>query len=144
MPMNRSLYPANWKEIRARIMERAQNKCEWCGMPHYAVFCTDKEGNRTRACGTLYHDEAGNGELPYREAREMASHLNDAERESGRWGVCVLTTAHLDHDTTNNSDDNLRALCNRCHLRHDAKHHAANAKKTRDKKKGQNTLEIFN
>jgi 5-methylcytosine-specific restriction endonuclease McrA len=31
----------------------------------------------------------------------------------------VLTIAHLDHDPTNNTWDNLRALCQRCHLRHD-------------------------
>lgn len=27
----------------------------------------------------------------------------------------VLTVAHLDHDIQNNSDDNLMALCQRCH-----------------------------
>lgn len=46
----------------------------------------------------------------------------------------VLTTAHLDHDTTNNRDDNLMAMCQRCHLRHDAKLHAENAWQTRRKK----------
>lgn len=43
----------------------------------------------------------------------------------------VLTVAHLDHDTTHNSDDNLRALCQRCHLRHDAKMHAKHAAEKR-------------
>jgi hypothetical protein len=43
----------------------------------------------------------------------------------------VLTTAHLDHDTTNNDPANLRALCQRCHLTHDAKQHATNAAITR-------------
>ena len=33
----------------------------------------------------------------------------------------VLTTAHLDHDIMNNSFFNLKALCQRCHLKHDAK-----------------------
>mgnify|MGYP001397670851 CR=1 FL=1 len=33
----------------------------------------------------------------------------------------VLTVAHLDHDTRNNADDNLRALCQRCHLSIQAK-----------------------
>jgi hypothetical protein len=36
----------------------------------------------------------------------------------------VLTTAHLDHDTTNRDEDNLAALCQRCHLGHDAGLHA--------------------
>lgn len=47
----------------------------------------------------------------------------------------VLTVAHLDHVESNCSDDNLRALCQRCHLTYDAKHHARNAATTRHKKK---------
>ena len=47
----------------------------------------------------------------------------------------VLTVAHLDHDSMHCTDDNLRALCQRCHLTYDAKHHAANAKITRRNRK---------
>lgn len=36
----------------------------------------------------------------------------------------VLTVAHLDHTPENCTDDNLRALCQRCHLAYDAGHHA--------------------
>jgi len=43
----------------------------------------------------------------------------------------VLTVAHLDHDTTNNTDDNLAALCQRCHLTYDAALHAQHAAETR-------------
>lgn len=43
----------------------------------------------------------------------------------------VLTIAHMDHDETNNDTSNLRALCQRCHLIWDAKHHAANARAKR-------------
>ena len=43
----------------------------------------------------------------------------------------VLTTAHLDHDTTRNDLSNLRHLCQRCHLTLDAGHHAQNARRTR-------------
>lgn len=35
--------------------------------------------------------------------------------------VVVLTVAHLDQDPANNSLENLRALCQRCHNRHDAR-----------------------
>lgn len=43
-----------------------------------------------------------------------------------RWGNTniVLTVAHLDHDPANCADDNLAALCQRCHLGYDAGHHA--------------------
>jgi 5-methylcytosine-specific restriction endonuclease McrA len=36
----------------------------------------------------------------------------------------VLTVAHLDHDPGNNEFQNLRALCQRCHLAHDREQHA--------------------
>ena len=45
--------------------------------------------------------------------------------------IVILTTAHMDHDKTNSDPDNLRALCQRCHLTHDAKHHALKAAITR-------------
>lgn len=35
----------------------------------------------------------------------------------------VLTVAHLDHTPENCSDDNLRAMCQRCHLAYDKGHH---------------------
>jgi 5-methylcytosine-specific restriction endonuclease McrA len=55
--------------------------------------------------------------------------------------IVVLTVAHLDHDTQNNSDENLAALCQKCHLTYDGQHHAKNARKTRIKKKEQAKLE---
>lgn len=36
----------------------------------------------------------------------------------------VLTVAHLDHTPENCSDDNLKAMCQRCHLHYDRHHHA--------------------
>lgn len=46
----------------------------------------------------------------------------------------ILTVAHLDHDTTHNDAANLRALCQRCHLRYDAAEHARHARETRARK----------
>jgi 5-methylcytosine-specific restriction endonuclease McrA len=46
----------------------------------------------------------------------------------------VLTVAHLDHNPQNCSDANLKALCQRCHLRYDIEHHKKNAANTRHKK----------
>jgi 5-methylcytosine-specific restriction endonuclease McrA len=40
----------------------------------------------------------------------------------------VLTVAHMNHDKTVNKFWNLKALCQRCHLRHDIKHHVFNRK----------------
>ena len=47
----------------------------------------------------------------------------------------VLTIAHLDQDETNSADDNLKALCQRCHNRLDAPHRRKNAAKTRHNKR---------
>lgn len=52
----------------------------------------------------------------------------------------VLTIAHLDHQPENNDPANLKALCQRCHLTYDAKHHAKNARVTRERKSGQMRL----
>jgi hypothetical protein len=35
----------------------------------------------------------------------------------------VLTVAHLDHVPENCADENLKAMCQRCHLRYDQHHH---------------------
>jgi len=53
----------------------------------------------------------------------------------------ILTIAHLDHTPENCDLDNLKALCQRCHLTYDAKHHAKNARKTREDKQG--ILKLF-
>lgn len=52
----------------------------------------------------------------------------------------VLTVAHIDHDKTNNRFNNLAALCQRCHLRHDLKQHMQNRKYGRNWKKDQLNL----
>jgi hypothetical protein len=38
--------------------------------------------------------------------------------------IVVLTVGHLDHTPENCADDNLKAWCQRCHLRYDQHHHA--------------------
>jgi len=43
----------------------------------------------------------------------------------------VLTIAHLDHTPENCAHENLKALCQRCHLNYDKQHHAQNSAKTR-------------
>ena len=45
--------------------------------------------------------------------------------------LVILTTAHLDHDTTNNDHTNLKALCQKCHLNYDAPLHAQHAAEKR-------------
>jgi len=35
-PENKNRYPQNWKEIVSRIRERANDKCEWCGVVNHS------------------------------------------------------------------------------------------------------------
>jgi hypothetical protein len=55
-------------------------------------------------------------------------------------GTVVLTVAHLDHQPENCADDNLKAMCQRCHLRYDVPHHQRNAAATRRTKKQNHEL----
>ncbi len=132
MPCDYSKYPKNWKtEIRPRILERAENKCEFCKVPNYALIergkyngiyaYQDMEGN-------IYNAE--NGEYI------TSNYLGSLEKPKST--KVILTIAHLDHDKENHEvkDDRLKALCQRCHLILDKEHHSENRRNTLNKKKG--------
>ena len=53
--------------------------------------------------------------------------------KTGKEVRIVLTIAHLDHHPENCDPSNLRALCQRCHNRYDAKHRAKTRKKNKPK-----------
>ena len=55
--------------------------------------------------------------------------------------IVVLTVAHMDQTPENCADDNLRALCQRCHLNWDRKQHQQN--RIRNRHKDANTEEMF-
>jgi hypothetical protein len=57
------------------------------------------------------------------------------ERHHITGAVVCLTVAHLDHQPEHCADDNLRALCQRCHNRYDQTHRQKNAAATRRKRK---------
>lgn len=46
------------------------------------------------------------------------------------YGGLDLAVAHLDHTPENCDPDNLRAMCQACHLTYDAAHHAATRART--------------
>lgn len=103
MPIDYRKYHPDWKtKIRPAILARAQNRCEDCKLPNYA------EG---------YRDETG-------EFVNVTNGGHDTALKSGRKLFrIVLTVAHLNHDIKDNRPSNLRALCQQCHLRLDAKFH---------------------
>ena len=132
MPIDYRNYPDNWKtEIRPSILKRAENKCEKCGVENYAVgwrengwfihAMTFKSGNRRKRW--LFST--------YKQARIAADSCNKELKLVGinkKCIVIVLTIAHLNHDIADNREDNLKALCQRCHNVMDAPYRAKNRK----------------
>ena len=55
-------------------------------------------------------------------------------------GKVILTCAHLDHTPENVADENLRSMCQRCHLRYDRDHHRETNAATRAAKNPQARL----
>lgn len=106
---NKARYPKDWKSISAAIKARSGGRCECEG-----------------ECG-LHRTNPGP-----RRCTEMHG-------EPARWanGRVVLTVAHLDHTPEHCEPSNLKAMCQRCHLRYDVPHHRATARRTRETASGQ-------
>lgn len=118
MPVDYSRYPDDWKAISRRIRDRSGGQCECEG-----------------ECGL--HRTTGGPRRCVEQNGQPALWAN---------GKIILTVAHLGatrddgspgdpHDKMDVRDVNLKALCQRCHLRYDIKEHVANARKTRERKR---------
>lgn len=129
-PENRARYPKNWKEIRARILVRANNCCEQCRVANGDMIVRGI-GNDA---GTFQRFE-GDGEVYAADDGRLLGRCKASEYCGNKWTRVVLTIAHLDHVPEHCDDDNLKALCQRCHLAYDAEHHAKNAAVTRRARK---------
>lgn len=123
---NRHLYPPRkeWLAIRAEVLERDGNRCAKCKVPNYAIGFRDPDG--------AFQDCTADIDIPpFGKVPEGLTKI-------------VLTIAHLDQNPGNNGKPgdrpNLAALCQRCHLAHDLHQHLANGRKTRDARKGQESL----
>lgn len=119
-PMNRSLYPVNWNEISRAVRQRANWKCEKCGVKHGSYIMR------------LKHDPS-----QWYYTYEAAKPGPDENKIK-----VVLTVHHVGVDkpdgTPGNPGDkmdcrseNLQALCQRCHLLADLDQHIANRKQNR-------------
>lgn len=130
MPFDKTKYSPDWPAISLRIRERDGWECKWCGVPHNAVIRRLEDGESY----TYYGQYTTKAEWDTKWARAQPKLIR-----------VVLTVAHVNHDSTDNADTNLAALCQQCHLRHDAQQHAGNAAKTRREKKnrtGQKELDL--
>lgn len=140
MPIRKDLkplYPDNWAEIRTKILARAENRCERCGIKNGSFGIRDLDGH-------------------FQHLWEFDSMPFDDEgfSDDAKFFKIVLTIAHLDHDPTHNDgmEDgaqavaadraNLLALCQQCHNRHDGPHRGGNRALTWDKKRGQGRFDF--
>lgn len=119
-PENRAKYPADWKQIRARILERAGHRCEQCRAVNHQVVVRHVD-SYLDADGYVWDSVTG-------ESRGMS---RDSDYPGQRMVRIVLTIAHLDGQLVDHSDANLRCLCQRCHLALDHAQHVASGRDTR-------------
>lgn len=129
----RAAYGPEWPALSLRVRAEAGNRCEQCKAPNGETIARGGDVD----AGT-YMVENGN---VYSEADGSPQGLaRGSEYDAKRFVRIVLTVAHLDHNPLNNERSNLKAWCQRCHLRYDAKHHAKNARRTRVARSGQLAL----
>lgn len=133
MPIDYKDYPEDWEAISLRIRERAKNRCEECGVPNHAWIMRNKL-------------------RPYH--YEFAVSKDEPPAEGWKKPIqVVLTVAHLGapkedcsignkHDKHDVRDCNLKALCQRCHLRLDLNDHITNRKLGRNWRRDQTSLPI--
>ncbi len=76
---------------------------------------------RSRILHRAQHQCECMGECGLHPARRCTE-LNNTSAAYAK-GKVVLTIAHLDHTPENCDGDNLKAMCQRCHLRYDREHH---------------------
>lgn len=54
-PENRNRYPKDWKLIRASILQRANNRCEFCGVENHTLRLNSKTGKEAKIILTIAH-----------------------------------------------------------------------------------------
>ncbi|RDE04660.1 MT-A70 family methyltransferase [Sphingomonas aracearum] len=82
-----------------------------------------RAGDRCECQGECGHDHAG----------RCAEHNGEPHSVTG--STVVLTVAHLDDMPENCAPENLRAMCQRCHLAYDRDTHVANLRETHSRRR---------
>lgn len=126
-PEHRWLYPIDWAELSQLIrFRRAKGRCEHCQRPHGREVIHLGEGTWWDEDATVWRDGRGK-RVRTLELRPNLSHTQlmfaGMDPPNPRVTRVVLASAHLNHDPGDNRPRNLAALCQRCHMIHDAPEH---------------------
>jgi 5-methylcytosine-specific restriction endonuclease McrA len=109
-------YHPQWQDVRRQILDQADHCCEFCGVKNGAQGARDRSG--------AWHDWPK--DESYNSTDGSALFGEDGCPEPIR---IVLTIAHLCWETCQDKrctePTHLRALCQRCHLNWDRRHHLA-------------------
>jgi len=120
MPIDYKKYVFDWQSrVRPDIMRRANNHCEFCGIKNYTLVRVFRSGIRQKIDEYFTAKDANSVCVSYNRGLDL---------KISKCIVVVLTVAHLDHDISNNDYQNLKALCQKCHNRHDVKDRVKNRK----------------
>ncbi|HEX8555101.1 MAG TPA: hypothetical protein VF695_10375 [Sphingomonas sp.] len=127
-PEHRWLYPIDWRELSNLVrFGRAKGRCEHCRRPHGRDPLHLGDGTWWDENAATWRNGRGRGlrYLPTPDALpvdqlEFAGIAPPSPLLTTR---VVLASAHLNHDPGDNRPRNLAALCQRCHMIHDAAEH---------------------
>ena len=124
-------YPDDWPAIARATKERAFWRCQRCAAKHGAWGSWTSRGFVEVEPGKMAL--LGHGKPPFRMRLSRGGYVKVVE--------VMLAAAHLNHTPSDCRPENLRALCQRCHLAHDERQHVANAAATRHRRMG--TADLF-
>lgn len=133
MPMDLSLYPADWRALSARIrFERAGGRCECLGE------CKSEHARPE-------HPWSAPAGYVYGEARCAKTHLSVlTNARTGRSSRVILTVAHLCAcEPLCGDETHLKAMCQGCHLLLDVELHQRHARETRAKRRAASNHDLF-
>ena len=118
-----------WRETRERILARAGNQCEKCGVPNGKIVLRAYSWWTPATLPATVFKMKGslNGTtiimLPWRCPGVIEPRIACFLAESCRWVGIVLTIAHVNNTPGDDRDENLLALCQYCHLTMDKRFH---------------------
>lgn len=123
-PENREKYPPAWKQISEDIrFNRAQNRCEVCGIINHSVI-------KRMDGGTWRNPSQVEWDMIHSRIKYSNSNMTESLKYHGFTKV-VLTVAHLDHNPENCDYSNLKAMCQKCHNNYDIQHRKSTKRKAK-------------